>query len=318
MGDNSSDIKVNMDDLLASINGSFSAAQKELLGGSGIEGRMMLDSAELEVKVSIEETSESGNMKVRPISLSDIATKGIDPNLISTIRVKFIGMLNEGNETKSAPVTEPATEFKLVPNLIGMSLRKAATYLRANNWRYEVFTLGERESAVSERMTYGAVIRQKPDAGSKVSDENNLIKIWANLGNTPVNVITGIGDKLTANLAKMGIRTVGELSEVNNDELADFLKLNKERTMEYVERAKSVAQLSMLGLDDTVVELITKGAKIQSVEALSKMISPQLYKLCREAIATKKVVLTKRIVLNEKVVSKWIVTAREFLESSSD
>lgn len=314
MSSNFDDTKIDMDDLLTSLNNSLSSAQQSLLGGSGLSANMMLDSAELEVKVSIEERSENGRMKVRPISISDITNKSINPAMVSTIKVKFVGVISDEQQGAFESVTEN-THF-LVPDITGMTLRKAEVHLKELKWNYEVHTVTDKEIVEAGRKTFGKVIRQKPTAGTTCGSKEEIIHLWVNLGKTPVTVISGIGDKLSASLAKMGIRSVGQLSHANTEELSKFLKMNTKRTEDFIERAAKISTLTNLGLHDNIVELLTKGAGIQSVEELAKANPDQLLKICRSSEVSNRVPSRTRIDLNERTVKSWVQIAQKSLTTN--
>ena len=89
---------------------SFSEAQKALVPGLDVPINMMLNSAELELKVAVS-SDVKGRMSICPISSQELRRGGIDPAMLSTIRISFISTIGETKQP-AAPSTTPPTAPK--------------------------------------------------------------------------------------------------------------------------------------------------------------------------------------------------------------
>ncbi len=86
MADQPASHELDLEDFIASATRSLTAAQQSLLQGTRVSATMMLNSAELDAKVTIS-TRADGSMTVRPISFRDLADGTIRPEFISTLRL---------------------------------------------------------------------------------------------------------------------------------------------------------------------------------------------------------------------------------------
>jgi hypothetical protein len=100
------------------------------------------------------------------------------------------------------------------------------------------------------------------------------------LGSIPVQeAIDGISEKMELNLSKFGIRSLGDLSLADVLELSFFLHMNEVRTRDFVDMGSIISRLVVFGLADEIAELLIKGAKIHSVEALAEADSKKLHQV---------------------------------------
>lgn len=303
-----------LDEFLLSTTRSFDDAQKSMLEGSGISVSMMLNSAELEVKVAVDNVN--GCMTIRPISLRDITKGKIDPGMLSTLRINYIGSVDELKYDVSSKVVTPAPDSvpnespakRPVPDLAGLSLRDAKAQLEANKWKFVAHAASREEVSLAEKKTHGRVIRQEP--GPFEESATDAIHFWVNLGSIPVHAIDGIGEKMELNLSKIGIRSVADLSLAEVSELSSFLHINEARTRDFVNMASMMSRLVVLGLTDEIVELLTKGAKINSIEALANADPVELHKVCSKSLHDGEIKTPEKFSITKKDVKEWINVAK--------
>lgn len=296
---------IDLQTFLASAGQSFTDAQRSLLPGVDVSVNMMLSNAELEVKVAVG-TDAAGKMTVRPVSSEDITRGGIDPGLLSTLRISFVSSVGELVGQPSVSSDTPVTHFTdKVPDLSGLSLKEATDYLKAAGWPYEARAAGSDDMAASGQETRGKVVRQQPDALSE-ADRTTTVRFWVDLGSMPVQEIDGIGDKIGENLRKVGIRSVGDLSLADVTEIAALLRVSESRARNFVDMAGMMSRLTVLGLSDEVVEILVKGAGIRSSEQLANAEAADLYRVCRDAVTTGKVKVPRDFSLTPDDVADWI------------
>ena len=304
---------MDLEDFLASATQSFTDAQQSLLQGTGLSAKMMLSNAELEVKVAVENTKE-GRMLVRPISLADMTAEKISPDMLSTVRINLVGSVSETAEKVEvetpAPSTPSAPGRVKIPDLSGLTLKEVSAKLKKGKWKFAAHALPRTEAAKAEAETHGKILRQKPDAGALGDKASDTLHFWVNLGSTPVKAIDGIGEKMEVNLSKIGIRSVGDLSLADSKKIFEFLNINEKRSREFVNMAEMMSRLTILGLKDEVVELLAKGARVNSVEALAKSSVSSLYTVCKKALASGKVMTPSAFSFTKDDVAAWINAAK--------
>jgi len=107
---------------------SLSEAQSSLLSGLNLHANVVLNNADLEVKVTVD--SENGKIVVKPISTEEIRTGAIDPGLLSTLRISYVSTLEEpvqtgvSESTAAAPTKTPA---QMIEQVLGRAdIRKLA------------------------------------------------------------------------------------------------------------------------------------------------------------------------------------------------
>jgi len=98
---------------------SLADAQNTLLSGLNISSNVVLNNADLEVKVTVD--SEQGKLMVRPVSSEEIRIGSIDPGLLSTLRISYVSTLEEtplGTVTEAPPASkkEPSQLVEQVLN----------------------------------------------------------------------------------------------------------------------------------------------------------------------------------------------------------
>jgi hypothetical protein len=76
---------------------SFSDAQKALVRGLDIPVNMMLGNSELDLKVVVA-SDPQGRVTIRPISSQDLSRGGIDPGMLSTLRISYISTVAESKQ----------------------------------------------------------------------------------------------------------------------------------------------------------------------------------------------------------------------------
>jgi hypothetical protein len=212
------------------------------------------------------------------------------------------------------PVT-PAPEVELpegnpVPNIIGNTLDEATGLLTKANWRFEAHAASKEQIAQTTGLGYGRVLIQKPEAGVRVDKAATTVHFWVALSNLPVNIIDGIGKKLSGRLNEIGISTVGHLSIAQAKQVAQVLQVKESRASEFIDMAVFISHLAIAGLKDEVAELLVKGAQIRTISELTASDPTQLYEILRDSIDRKQVQLPGDFSLTPEDVAGWIKTAR--------
>jgi len=304
---------IDLETFLKSAGQSFTDAQKALVPGLDVSVNMMLSNAELELKVAVSADAQ-GKMSIKPISSEDIIRGGIDPGMLSTIRITFVSSIGEiKTEPRPASTTDSTGGGNIVPVLVGRTLDEAVALLKSGGWQFEPHAASIEEIAASGKESRGQVLRQQPPAGQSADKMKTTVHLWADLGSTPVKEIDGIGDKIEDSLSKIGITSVGELSLANISQVASSLRISETRAQGFVDMASLMSRLAILGFKDEVVELLVKGASIRFIEQLANADPKELFRVCREAIATGKVRVPRGFELTAEEVEGWIKSARSYL-----
>jgi hypothetical protein len=310
MVENSTSVDIDLETFLKSAGQSFSDAQRALLPGVDVPVNMMLSNADLELRVAVT-SSAQGKMSIRPISSEDITRGGIDPGLLSTIRISFVSSIGEIKPQPEAPVSSvPGGDA--VPTLMGLTLDEAAKVLRSAGWQYEAHAANSDEIASADKESHGRIIRQQPLAGQTLDKTRTTLHFWVNLGSIPVNEIDGIGIKLGDSLSKIGITNIGELSLASTAQVASALRISESRTQAFLDMAGLMSRLVVLGFKDEVVELLVCGAGIRSIDQLADAEPKELYRICKEAITSGKVRVPGEFSLTAEDIRGWIKAAKTY------
>jgi hypothetical protein len=112
--------EIELGAFLESAGQSFSEAQKALIPGLAVPVNMMLSNAELELKVAVSSDAK-GRVAIRPISSKDLTRGGIDPGMLSTLRINFVSTIGELTQTTAGAVT-PKRTFNDVINEVRTKL----------------------------------------------------------------------------------------------------------------------------------------------------------------------------------------------------
>jgi len=309
MVDNSIPGDIDLETFLKSAGKSFTDAQRALVPGLDVSVNMMLSNAELELKVAVSSDAQ-GKMSIRPISSEDITRGGIDPGMLSTIRINFVSSIGE---IKAEPQPAPTDGENIVPTMVGLTLEEATALLKSGGWQFEPHAASSEEIAAADKESRGRVLRQQPPAAQSVDKTKTTLHFWVDLGNIPVIEIDGIGDKLGDSLSKIGRTTVGELSLASITQIAAALRISETRAKSFVDMATLMSRLAILGFRDEVVELLVKGANIRSIEQLADSDPKELYRVCQEAITSGKVRVPREFSFTADEVKSWIKAARSYL-----
>lgn len=304
---------IDLETFLKSAGQSFTDAQRALVPGLDVSVNMMLSNAELELKVTVSSDAQ-GKMSIRPISSEDIIRGGIDPGMLSTIRITFVSSIGE-IKAESRPVSTGGNtdSGNTVPALMGLTLDEAAALLKSGGWQFEPHAASSDEIAAADKESRGRVLRQQPPAAQSVDKMRTTVHLWVDLGIIPVIEIDGIGEKLGDSLSKIGRTTVGELSLASVTQIAAALRISEARAKDFVDMAGLMSRLAILGFRDEVVELLVKGANIRSIEQLSDADPKELYRVCQEALASGKVRVPRGFIFTADEVKGWIKAARSYL-----
>ena len=236
MAENSSINDIDLETFLQAAGQSFTDAQKSLLPGMNVAVNMVLNNAELELKVGVA-TDNRGKMTIHPISVADITSGGIDPGMLSTIKINFISSI--GDITQATVNAGTAEKIKdTVPSLTGLTLDEAEALLKAQGWVFQPHAAGVDEIASISEKVRGRVIRQEPASNQSSDKASTTVHFWIDLGNIPVEDIDGIGVKNGKNLAKIGIKSVGELSLADVNHISKLLRINETRASSLIDRIK--------------------------------------------------------------------------------
>lgn len=316
MADQPASHELDLEDFIASATRSLTAAQQSLLQGTRVSATMMLNSAELDAKVTIS-TRADGSMTVRPISFRDLADGTIKPEFISSLRLNLLSSVGAlgADEVAGQPASPDSPAATLpgtkVPALQGLTLDAAVARLKAGRWNHQAHAALRQEITAAGKETQGRVLRQTPDAATDADPRTTTIHFWVNLGSVPVSIIDGIGPKLEADLSKLGIQSVGELSLADGAELSRALRINEQRARDFISMANLVACLAVLGLKEQVVELLVKGAGIHSLDQLVSASPAELHKVCMDAIGSGRVKVPRQFSFSQDEVVAWIQTAKQ-------
>jgi len=292
---------IDLETFLKSAGQSFTDAQRALVPGLDVSVNMMLSNAELELRVAVSSDAQ-GKMSIRPISSEDIIRGGIDPGMLSTIRINFVSSIGEIKaEPQPVPTGDNTGRENIVPVLVSRTLEEALSLLKSGGWQFEPHAASSEEIAAAGKERPGRVLRQQPTAAQSVDKTKTTVHFWVDLGNIPVKEIDGIGDKLEDSLSKIGVTSVGKLSLASVPQIASSLRISL------------MSRLAILGFRDEVVELIVKGANIRSIEQLADADPTELYRVCQDAIASVKVLVPRRFSLTADDVKGWIKAAGSYL-----
>ena len=304
---------IDLETLLKTAGQSFTDAQRSLLPGLETPVQMMLSNAELELKVAVS-ADTNGKMLVRPISSAEITRGGIDAGMLSTLRINFVSSIGE---LKTEPVAVSSFDGTalgtIVPLLTGLTLERAAALLKSGGWQFEPHAATSEEIESTGKESHGQVLRQQPAAGQLVDKTKTTLHFWVDLGNIPIREIDGIGTKSEEKLSTIGIATVGEMSLAGSARLAAVLNISEARAQVLLDMAALMSRLAVLGFKDEVVELLVKGAGIRSIEQLAGANPADLYRICREVIASGKVKVPREFSFTADTVKGWIKTAKGYV-----
>ena len=106
MADNRTPENVELGDFLELAGKSLAEAQSELLSGLNINSNMVLNNADIEVKVTV--GSENGKIVVKPISAEEIRIGSIDPGLLSTLKISYVSTMEEPIQESEPEVASPS------------------------------------------------------------------------------------------------------------------------------------------------------------------------------------------------------------------
>ncbi len=300
---------IDLETFLKAAGQSFTDAQKALVPGTDVPVNMMLSTAELELKVSVR-SDASGKMMIKPVSSDEISKGAIDPGLLSTVRINFVSTLGE---VQTQPKREPAPPGNAVPSVIGLSMKAAGGLLSSRGWVFEMHAASREEVAAGTGESRGTVLRQLPKPLQIADKKTAVVHIWINLGGANLRDIDGIGAKYEQTLSNAGIGSVGELSLADASQVASALRINESRAQALIDMAGLMSRLAIAGFRDEVVELLAKGARVASVEALAAASADSLFKVCSEATAAGKVKVPRGFTFTVDDVREWIRTARSYL-----
>jgi hypothetical protein len=313
MVDNLTPDDIDLETFLKSAGESFTDAQKALIPGLDAPVNMMLSNAELELKVAVS-SDIRGKMSIRPISSADILRGGIDPGVLSTIRINFVSSIGEIKPQPIPAATDvTAAQGTIMPDLVGRTLDEATVLLKSGGWQFEPHAASGEEIAAAVKENRGRTLRQQPSAGQAVDKTKTTVHIWVDLGNIPVRDLDGIGIKHGTSLSAIGVTTVGEFSLLSATQVASALNISETRAQAFLDMAGLMSRLAVLGFRDEVVELLVKGAGIRSIQLLSEADPKELFRVCQEKATSGKVQVPRGFSFTASEVKGWIKTANSYL-----
>jgi hypothetical protein len=92
---------IELGDFLEAAGKSLGDAQNSLLSGLNLSTNIILNNAEIEVKVLVD--SANGKISIKPVSAEDIRIGSIDPGLLSTLRISYVSTVEEPIEDTVSP-----------------------------------------------------------------------------------------------------------------------------------------------------------------------------------------------------------------------
>ena len=156
---------IELGDFLETAGKSLGDAQNSLLSGLNLSTNMILNNAEIEVKVLVD--SANGKISIKPVSAEDLRVGSIDPGLLSTLRISFVSTVEEPVEEAVSPPVESVKEpSSLIEEVLN---RKDIQKLAATTGELQVkptFVAERKRWLVSIEDTNGKVLREivLPDA----------------------------------------------------------------------------------------------------------------------------------------------------------
>ena len=156
---------IELGDFLEAAGKSLGEAQNSLLSGLHLSTNMILNNADIEVKVLVD--SANGKISIKPISSEDLRVGSIDPGLLSTLRISFISTVEEPIEETISPAVESVkAPSQLIEEVLN---RKDIQKLASTRGELQVkptFVAERKRWLVSVEDTSGKVLREivLPDA----------------------------------------------------------------------------------------------------------------------------------------------------------
>jgi hypothetical protein len=156
---------IELGDFLEAAGKSLGDAQNSLLSGLHLSTNMILNNADIEVKVLVD--SANGKISIKPISSEDLRVGSIDPGLLSTLRISFISTVEEPIEETISPAVESVkAPSQLIEEVLN---RKDIQKLASTRGELQVkptFVAERKRWLVSVEDTSGKVLREivLPDA----------------------------------------------------------------------------------------------------------------------------------------------------------
>jgi len=98
MTDKSPSNDIDLGAFLESAGQSLAEAQGVLVTGLDLPVNMVLSNAELEIKVAVSSDAR-GRIAIKPISSQDVRRGGIEPGVLSTLRISFVGTIGEAKQS---------------------------------------------------------------------------------------------------------------------------------------------------------------------------------------------------------------------------
>ena len=156
---------IELGDFLEAAGKSLGDAQNSLLSGLNLQTNMILNNADIEVKVLVD--SANGKISIKPVSAEDIRVGSIDPGLLSTLRISYVSTVEEPIEEKASPAVESVKEpSQLIEQVLN---RRDIQKLAATKGELQVkptFVAERQRWLVSVEDSGGKVLREivLPDA----------------------------------------------------------------------------------------------------------------------------------------------------------
>lgn len=156
---------IELGDFLEAAGRSLGDAQDSLLSGLNLSTNMILNNADIEVKVLVD--SVNGKISIKPVSAEDLRVGSIDPGLLSTLRISYVSTIEEPVEEMAAPTVESVKDpAQLIDQVLN---RKDIQKLAAARGELQVkptFVAERQRWLVSVEDKSGRVLREivLPDA----------------------------------------------------------------------------------------------------------------------------------------------------------
>lgn len=156
---------IELGDFLEAAGRSLGDAQDSLLSGLNLSTNMILNNADIEVKVLVD--SVNGKISIKPVSAEDLRVGSIDPGLLSTLRISYVSTIEEPVEEMASPTVESVKDpAQLIDQVLN---RKDIQKLAAARGELQVkptFVAERQRWLVSVEDKSGRVLREivLPDA----------------------------------------------------------------------------------------------------------------------------------------------------------
>ena len=159
MADNQTSENIELGSFLELTGKSLAEAQNSLLAGLNVSSNMVLNNADIEIKVTV--GSEAGKVVVKPVSAEEIRLGPIDPGLLSTLHISYVSTLEEPiQQPKPAAAPSVKTSSKVVEEVLARKDVQRLATSKGNLQVKPVFVAEKNRWLVTVEDTQGKVVKE--------------------------------------------------------------------------------------------------------------------------------------------------------------